>query len=102
MSKTEILAAINQHHHTIDGTGYGFKVAWAAPEPRWSTGSRRYLIAIDVFSEARMRYPRIHIVTHGRTTCFDLLCLVDEALKDHLCGKRRPGAAAHAPDMLHA
>ena len=84
VSKTEIQAAIDQHHHCGEGIRYQFKTAWAAFEPRWSTRSRRYIVAIDVLSEAQSGSSRIHIVAHARTTRADLLRLVDDALEDHL------------------
>lgn len=81
MSKTEIQSAIDQHHRCVEGIRYQFKAAWAALEPRWP---RRYLLAIEVLSEAHIGSSRIHIVAHFRTTRADLLRLVDDALEDLL------------------
>ena len=81
MSKTEIQAAIDQHNCCVEGIRYRFKVAWAAFEPR---RPRRYILAIEVLSEARVGSSKIHIVAHARTTRADLLRIVDDALEDHL------------------
>ena len=81
MSKTEIQTAIGQHHRCVEGIPYRFKVAWAAFEPR---RPRRYILAIEVLSEARVGSSRMHIVAHARTTRADLLRIVDDALEDHL------------------
>ena len=103
MSKTEIQVAIDQHHHCVEGMWYQFKVVWAELEPRWSTRSRRYLVAIDVLSEARVAASRIHIVAPARTTRADLLRLVDDALEEHLgCERVANSAPAHTPEMLRA
>src|SRR4029453_18648992 len=53
MVKTEIKTAIDQHAHSVRGVRHQFKLQWAALEPRWSSRAARYLLAIDVISEAR-------------------------------------------------
>lgn len=101
MSKTEIVVAIDQHHRCVEGIRYQFKVLWAALEPRWSTRSRRYLLAIEVRSAAHVGSRTTHVVAHARTTRADLLQLVNDALEQMLC-ESRDGAAGHTPEMLRA
>ena len=101
MSKTEIQQAIDHHRHSIEGMSYQFKVVWAALEPRWSSRSRRYLVAIEVLSKDRVDSSTLHIVAHARTTRADLLRLLDDAL-ELLVRESRHGAAAHTPEMLSA
>ena len=101
MSKTEIQVAIDQHHHTVEGVRYQFKVVWAGSEPRWSSRSRQYLVAIEVLSEDRIGSSRIHIVADARTTRAELLRLVDEAL-ELLIRESRHRAEAHTSELLSA
>lgn len=101
MSKTEIPVAIDQHHHTVEGARYRFKVVWAGSEPRWSSRSRRYVVAIEVLSEDRIRSSTIHIVADARTTRAELLRLVDDAL-ELLIRESRHRAEAHASEPLSA
>lgn len=100
MSKTEIQMVIDHHRQSLEGIGYQFKVASASLEPRWWTRSRRYLIAIDALSEASVGSRRIHILASARTKCPEILCLVEDALKEHLCEYPAPGAEANPPEML--
>ena len=88
MSKTEIQMAIDRHHHYVEGILYQFKVVGAALEPRWSSRSRRYLIEIDVRSDARVGSRTTHVLAHARTTRADLLRLVDDALEHLVCESR--------------
>ena len=101
MSKTGIQMAIDEHHLYVEGIRYQCKVVWAALEPRWSSRSRRYLIAIDVRSEARLCSKTTHVLAHASTTRADLLRLVDDAV-EHLVCESRDGAAQQTPEMLNA
>ena len=101
MSKSEIQTAIDEHHQSAEGIRYQFKVVWAALEPRWSSRSRRYVVAIDVRSAVRIGSRTIHIMAHASTTRADLLRLVDDAL-EHLVCESRDGAAEEIPEMLRA
>jgi len=101
MSKTEIQMAIDQHHHYVEGIRYQFKVVWAALEPRWSSRSRRYLIAINVGSDASVGSRTTHIMAHASTSRADLLRLVDDAVEG-LVRDNRDVAARQTPEMLSA
>lgn len=96
MLKTEIKTAIDQHSHCVRGIRYQFKLQWAALEPRWSSRSARYLLAIEVFSEARLGSTTMHVVTRAGTNRADLLQLVDEALDDYLRGEHPATVSAYA------
>ena len=101
MSKTEIQMAIDEHHHYVEGIRYQCQVLWAALEPRWSSRSRRYLVAIDVRSEARLSSKTIHVPAHASTTRADLLRLVDDAV-EHLVCESRDGAPQQTREILSA
>ena len=96
MSKTEIETAIDEHCYCIEGIRHQFKLQWAAREPRWSASQGRYLLAIQVLSDAHAGSSTIHIVTHAGANRADLLRLVDDALEEHLA---RSGAA-NTPAMV--
>ena len=105
VSKTEIQTAIDEHHQSVEGIRYQFKVVWAALEPRWSSRSRRYAVAIDVRSAARVGSRTIHIMARASTTRADLLRLVDDALEHLVCESRDSAAglpAEQTPEMLRA
>lgn len=91
MLKSEIKTAIDDHSHCVRGVRHQFKLQWAALEPRWSSRSARYLLAIEVLSDAHAGSSTIHVVTRAGTNRTDLLRLVDEALEDYL-EKERPAA----------
>jgi hypothetical protein len=82
MLKTEIKSAIDQHSHYVGETRHQFRLQWAALEPRWSSRSARYLLAIEVVTDSGSRL--MHVLTRAGTTRADLLRLVDDALEDFL------------------
>jgi hypothetical protein len=84
MQKTEIRTVIDHHSHDVRGVPYRFRLQWAALEPRWSSRSARYLLAIEVLSEVRSGSSTMHVVTRVGTNRTDLVRLVDEALEDYL------------------
>jgi len=96
MLKTEIKTAIDHHSHCVRGVRHQFKLQWAALEPRWSSRSARYLLAIEVLSEAHSGSSTMHIVTRAGTNRTDLLRLVDDALEDYL-ERERPAAVRAYP-----
>ena len=91
MLKTEIKKAIDHHSHCVRGVRHQFKLQWAALEPRWSSRSARYLLAIEVVSDAHSGSSTMHVVTRAGTNRTDLLRLVDDALEDYL-ERDRPAA----------
>jgi hypothetical protein len=101
VSKTEIQMAVDQHHHDVEGVQYQFKVVWAGSEPRWSSRSRRYVVAIEVLAEDRIGSSPIHIVVGARTSRAELLRLVADAL-ELLIRESRHRAEAHTPELLSA
>ena len=84
MSKSEFKTAIDHHSHCVGGVRHQFKLQWAALEPRWSSRSARYLLAIEVLSEAHSGSSTMHVVVRAGTNRTDLLRLVDDALEDYL------------------
>jgi len=84
MLKTEIRTVIDRHSHDVGGVPYRFRLQWAALEPRWSSRSARYLLAIEVLSETRPGSSTMHVVTRVGTNRTDLVRLVGEALEDYL------------------
>jgi hypothetical protein len=84
MLKSEIKTAIDHHSHCVRGVRHQFKLQWAALEPRWSSRSARYLLAIEVLSDAGTGSSTMHVVTQAGTNRTDLLRLVDDALEDYL------------------
>jgi hypothetical protein len=99
MSQTEIETAIDEHCHCVGGIHHQFKLQWAAREPRWSASQGRYLLTIEVFSDAHVGSSTIHIVTHAGTNHADLLRLVDDALEEHLA-RGCCFSAANTPAMV--
>jgi len=94
MSKANMKTVIEQHGRLVNGIPYRFRLQWAALEPRWSSRSARYLLAIEAFTDGEDRVPcaTVHVVTGSATSPVDLLSLVDDALEDHL-GRTRLSAA---------
>jgi hypothetical protein len=84
MLKTEIKTAIDHHSHSVGGTRHQFRLQWAALEPRWASRAARYLLAIEVLSDAHAGSSTMHVVTRAGTNRADLLRLVDDALEEHL------------------
>ena len=86
MLKDEMKVAIAQHACSILGEAYGFRLQWAALEPRWASRAARYLLAIDVLPQALSAVPptTVHVVTRASVTRAQLLELVEAALRDHL------------------
>ena len=84
MLKTEIRTAIDHHAHDVGGVRYRFRLQWAALEPRWSSRAARYLLAIEVLSDARSGSSTMHVVTRAGTNRTDLVRLVEDALEDFL------------------
>ena len=98
MLQAEIQAAIDGHSHQVEGIRHQFKLHWAALEPRWSSRSRRYLLEIEVRSDA-LGASTIHIVAHARTTSAELLRLVDDALEEHLTRGASSTLAAYTSEV---
>ena len=94
MRKTEIRTVIDAHSHDLRGVRYRFRLQWAALEPRWSSRSARYLLAIEVVTDARSGSPTMHVVTRAGTNRTDLLRLLEDALEDYL--EREPSATVIA------
>ena len=84
MRKNEIRTAIDHHSHEFRGVPYRFRLQWAALEPRWSSRSARYLLAIEVLTDARSGSSTMHVVTRAGTNRTDLIRLVEDALEDYL------------------
>ena len=84
MLKTEIKTVIDDHFHDVRGVRYRFRLQGAALEPRWSSRSARYLLAIEVLTDARSDSSTMHVVTRAGTNRTDLLRLVEDGLEDYL------------------
>jgi hypothetical protein len=84
MLKTEIKTAIDEHSHCVGETRHQFRLQWAALEPRWSSRSARYLLAIEVLSDSHDGPRAMHVITRASTSRAELLRLVDDALEDLL------------------
>ena len=84
MLKTEIRTAIDRHSHDVGGVQYRFRLQWAALEPRWSSRSARYLLAIEVLTDASSGSSTMHVVARAGTNRTDLIRLVEDALEDYL------------------
>lgn len=96
MLKTAIRTAIDDHSHDVQGVRYRFKLEWAALEPRWSSRSARYLLAIEVFTDARSGSSTIHVMTRAGTSRTDLLRLIEDALEDSLESEHPATVVAYA------
>jgi hypothetical protein len=94
MLKAEMKKAIDHHSHCVGGVRHEFRLRWAALEPRWSSRSARYLLAIEVISDDRPDSATMHVVTRAGTNRTDLLRLVNDALEDYL--EREPAATVRA------
>lgn len=84
MLKNEIRTAIDHHSHDVGGVQYRFRLQWAALEPRWSSRAARYLLAIEVLTDARSGSSTMHVVARAGTNRTDLIRLVEDALEDYL------------------
>jgi hypothetical protein len=84
MLKTQIKTAIDHHSHCVRGVRHRFKLQWAALEPRWSSRSATYLLAIEVLPEAHGGSSTMHVLTRAGTNRTDLLRLVNDALEEYL------------------
>ena len=96
MLKTQIKTLIDDHSHDVQGVRYRFKLQWAALEPRWSSRSARYLLAIEVLTDARSGSSTMHVVTRAGTNRTDLLRLVEDALEDYLEREHPAAVIAYA------
>jgi hypothetical protein len=96
MLKTEIRTAIEAHSHDVQGVRYRFRLQWAALEPRWSSRAARYLLTIEVLTDARSGSSTMHVVTRAGTNRTDLLQLVDDALEDYLKREHAATMSAYA------
>ena len=96
MSKVHMTTVIDEHQHSVNGVQYRFRLQWAALEPRWSSRSARYLLAIEAFADGEVGAPctTVHVVTRAGTNSATLLRLVDDALEDHLGRGGRSDATA--------
>ena len=98
MLKTEISTAIDDHSHDVRGVRYRFRLEWAALEPRWSSRSARYLLAIEVLTDASSGSSTMHVVTRAGTNRTDLLRLVEDALEDYLQREHPATVTAYASE----
>jgi hypothetical protein len=96
MLKTEIKTLIDDHSHDVRGVRYRFRLQGAALEPRWSSRSARYLLAIEVFTDARSGSSTIHVMTRAGTSRTDLLRLIEDALEDSLESEHPATVVAYA------
>jgi hypothetical protein len=83
MTKTELIAIINQHSQTIDGLKYRFEVTAVVREPLWS-GGLRYLFTVAAVVDGVPDTPVIYLLTQARITKSDLLRLLENAMQDEL------------------
>ena len=85
MTKVGIKAAIEQHSQGINGGLRQFKLQWIAVEPRWASREGRYLVAIEVLSDAAKECAHtVHVLVRAATTSEQLLRLVDDAVDEQL------------------
>ena len=86
MLKNDMKVAIAQHACSILGEPHGFRLQWAALEPRWASRAARYLLAIEVLPNGQSTVPptTVHVVTRASVTRAELLGLLDDALGAHL------------------
>jgi hypothetical protein len=86
MLKDDMKVAVGQHVCSILGTPHGFRLQWAALEPRWASRAARYLLAIEVLPNGKATVPPtiVHVVTRASVTRMELLGLVEDALCAHL------------------
>ena len=98
MLKTEIRTVIDDHSHDVRGVRYRFRLQWAALEPRWSSRSARYLLGIEVLTDAGSSSTTMHVVICPGTNRTDLLRLVEDALEDHLDREHPATVIAFAGD----
>ena len=86
MLKDDMKVAIAQHACSILGEPHGFRLQWAALEPRWASRAARYLLAIEVLPNGQATVPptTVHVVTRASVTRLELLSLVEDALCAHL------------------
>jgi hypothetical protein len=94
MSKDTMAMTVDHHAHTVGGVSYGFRLRWAALEPRWSSRSARYLLEIEARPGAGGAATILHVMTHAATTRANLLRLVDAALEEQLGSESLVGAAS--------
>lgn len=100
MLKTEIRTVIDHHSHHVRGIQYRFRLKWAALEPRWSSRSARYLLAIEVLTDARSGSSTMHVVTRAGTNRTDLVRLIDGALADYLERDQPAALTAYAGERI--
>lgn len=98
MRQTEIRTAIDHHSHEVRGVRYTFRLQWAALEPRWSSRSARYLLAIEVLTDARSGSSTMHVVVRAGTNRSDLIQLVEDALEDYLEREHPATVTAYASE----
>jgi hypothetical protein len=86
MLKDDMKVAIAQHACSLLGQPHGFRLQWAALEPRWASRAARYLLAIEVLPNGQATVPptTVHVVTRASVTRAELLGLVEDALCAHL------------------
>ena len=86
MLKDDMKVAIAQHACSILGEPHGFRLQWAALEPRWASRAARYLLAIEVLPNGQATVPptTVHVVTRASVTRAELLSLVEDSLCTHL------------------
>lgn len=83
MTKTELIAIINQHSHTIDGLKYRLEVTAVVREPLWS-GGKRYLFTVAAVADGVPNTPVFHLLTQASLTRSELLQLLENAMQEQL------------------
>ena len=81
MLKDDMKVAIAQHACSILGEPHGFRLQWAALEPRWAS-ARRDISSRSSVPERPGDVPptTVHVVTRASVTRVELLGLVEDAL----------------------
>ena len=81
MTKEQLQATVDQHSFVLNGIPYIFTFRWAANEGRWS---RRYLLAVHVYSPSPMGEDVIYVHGERSTPPAELRRLLEDALVLHL------------------
>ena len=99
MVKAELKAAVDQHVCPVNGNPHRLRLQWAAVEPRWVARGARYLLAIDVLSDASLApLTTLHVMTRATATRQELLDLVDDAVDEQMRRIRlETGGSADVP-----
>ena len=77
MTREQLQATVDQHSFVFNGIPYIFTFRWAANEGRWS---RRYLLAVRVYSPSPMGEQVIYVHGDRSTPPAELRRLLEDAL----------------------